>query len=295
MIGTALLRALRAAGAETLPASRSDQPASRSDQPASLRWRPEADHPFADLAPLENLDAAIHLSGANLAARRWTPAYKKEIVSSRTVTTSALARVLASLQAPPPVLLSASATGIYGDRGDEVLDEDSLPGTGFLPDTCQAWEAATVACRQAGIRVAHLRFGVVLDPAGGALAKMLPLFRGGLGGRLGSGREWMSWITLPDLVAAVLHLLTAPTATGAFNFVAPEPVTNAQFTRALGAALHRPTLFPAPAFALRLAFGEMADAALLASCRALPRRLPATGFAFAHPQIDAALQALLQP
>jgi uncharacterized protein (TIGR01777 family) len=287
MIGTAVVARLRALGAETIQVARQ---AGRSQ----LRWNPAQPEPFEDPARLEGLDAAIHLSGANVASHRWTPAFKQEIVSSRAVTTAALSRALAKLSRPPGVLISASATGLYGDRGDEILDESSAAGTGFLAETCVRWEAATAQAEQADIRVVHLRTGVVLAPEGGALAKLLPLFRLGLGGRLGSGREWMSWITLADVISAVVHALGTPTLAGACNCVAPGPVTNEDFTRALAGALHRPALLPVPAFALRLAVGEMADAALLASCRAVPARLLASGFRFAHPEIAGALRALLR-
>ena len=288
LIGTALVARLQAMAAETLQVTRNT-----TGQSNQLRWRPGHAKPFDDPRQLEGIHAAVHLSGANLASRRWTPAFKQEIVQSRTLTTAAIARALARLDRPPSVLISASATGIYGDRADEVLDENSSPGLGFLPETCLQWEKATEPAEQVGIRVVHLRFGVVLTPDGGALAKLLPLFRLGLGGRIGSGREWMSWITLADVVSAVVHCLMTPTIAYACNCVAPEPVTNIDFTGALARALHRPALLPVPAFALRLAAGEMADAALLASCRAVPARLLATGFRFAQPDIAGALEALL--
>ena len=287
LIGTALQSALHAAGATPLVASRNS-----ASGLGSIVWQPESSAPFPDAAALEGLDAAIHLSGANVSTHRWTRAYKQEIVSSRTVTTGALARALEGLRQPPRVLISASAIGIYGDRGDKVLDESAPPGAGFLAETCVAWEAATAPATR--LRVVHLRLGVVLAPVGGALAKMLPLFRLGLGGRLGNGRAWMSWITLPDVVSTVLHLLASPDAAGPYNCVAPAPVTNAEFTHALAAAVHRPAILPAPGFALRVAFGQMADEALLASCRAVPARLLASGFSFAQPQVSPALASLLQ-
>jgi uncharacterized protein (TIGR01777 family) len=248
--------------------------------------------PFSDTEPLESLTAAIHLSGANVAAHRWTAAYKREIWRSRVESTRTLATALATLNDPPQALLVASATGFYGDRGDEFLDENYGPGSGFLADTCREWEAAAQPAVNAGIRVVHLRFGVVLG-AGGALAKMLPVFRLGLGGRLGSGRQWMSWISLDDVVAAILFALDTPALSGPLNLTAPNPVTNAEFTRALGRAVHRPAIFPAPAFALRLALGAMANEALLASARVVPSRLTSAGFQFAHPTINAALAAAL--
>jgi uncharacterized protein (TIGR01777 family) len=273
-----------------------------------VRWQPQADQPFDDPTLLEGLDVAIHLSGANLAEKRWTPAYKREIVSSRTGSTAALARTLAALKRPPRLLIAASATGIYGDRGDEILTEASSLGSDFLSETCKAWEAA--AAPDAGVRVVHLRLGVVLDPRDGALAKVLPLFRAGLGGRLGSGRQWMSWIAIDDLVRAVMHVagygadpgpgkgagagVSEVRLDGPVNCVSPVPVTNAEYTRALAATLHRPALVAAPAFALRLALGEMADAAILASCRALPEKLLASGFGFRFPGISPALDHLLR-
>jgi uncharacterized protein len=258
-----------------------------------LSWFPQASSPFASLSPLENFDAAIHLSGANVAAHRWTPAYKKQIVESRVKTTEVLAASLARLKRPPKVLLCASAIGIYGNCGDEVLTEASSIGSGFLAETCALWEAAAQPAKDAGIRVAHLRFGVVLSGKGGALAKMLPAFRLGLAGRLGSGRQWISWISLPDVVAAMKHVLKTPELAGPINFVAPDPSTNAEFTRLLAKAVHRPALFPAPAFALRAILGQMADETLLASARVIPERLTQSGFLFQHAQLAPALESSL--
>jgi uncharacterized protein (TIGR01777 family) len=245
------------------------------------------------------IDAAVHLSGANVASQRWTDAYKKEMTESRVTSTRVLSETLAAMKTPPRVLIAASAVGFYGDRGDAVVDEDSLSGEGFFPDLCSAWEAATKPAEDAGIRVVHLRFGVVIGPKGGALEKMKPLFRWGLGGNIGNGKQWMSWVSEADAVAAVLFALNAdgqhghPELSGAVNVVSPEPVTNAEFTRELAHAMHRPALLPAPAFALRLAFGQMADEALLASTRAVPSRLLAAGFPFRHPQLGDALRVAL--
>jgi uncharacterized protein (TIGR01777 family) len=288
MIGTALIRAVAARRISILKLVRR-VPA----QPSEIQWDPGSAAVVADPAPLEGVDAAIHLSGANLAAHRWTPDYKREIVESRTGTTRALVNVLKSLKRPPAVFLCASATGIYGSRGDEILTEDSPPGQGFLAEACLAWEAEAAKARDAGMRVVNLRFGVVLSAGEGALAKMMPLFRIGLGGKLGSGRQWMNWIALSDLVRAVLYLVECPDISGPFNLVAPNPVSNGEFTRALGNVLHRPAVFPAPAFALRAAFGEMADEALLASSRAVPERLLRSGFTFELPNLDSALRAIL--
>ena len=271
-----------------------------ASRPEQLHWDPSLARPVENLEALERMDAAIHLSGANLAAHRWTTAYKREIQESRILSTRALVNVFRQMKAPPRLFLSASATGIYGDHGDEVLTEDSTYGTGFIADLCKAWEAEALRATEIGVQVVHLRFGVVLSPQGGALAKMLPHFRLGLGGKLGSGRQWMSWIALPDMVRAILHLLppnspqSSATLDGPFNLVAPHPVTNAEFTRSLAHALHRPAILPAPAFALRAALGQIADETLLTSTRVLPQRLLESGFQFELPTIDAALKSLLR-
>jgi hypothetical protein len=288
MLGTAVRQALGARGIDSMQLVRREV-----HGPNELRWNPAAEQPIAETERLEGLEAAIHLSGANVAAHRWTSAYKREIWASRMDSTRALATALAGLRQPPRVLLAASATGVYGDRRDEILDERAGPGKGFLAELCREWEAAARPAAQAGIRVVNLRFGVVLGPGDGALGKMLPLFRLGLGGRLGSGRQWMSWVGLPDAVAAIPFALDAAALAGPVNVTSPEPVTNAEFTRALAKAVHRPAILPAPAFALRLALGEMADEALLASARAVPAKLIAAGFRFANPSIDAALAAAL--
>jgi len=263
------------------------------EAPNQLQWNPASSPAIAHVEALEGLNAAIHLSGANLAAHRWTPDYKRELTSSRIDSTHALATALAGLRNPPKMLLMASAVGIYGNRGDELLDETSAPGKGFLADLCQQWEAAAQPAVEAGIRVLDLRFGMILTAGPGALARLLPIFRMGLGGRLGDGRQFMSWIALDDLLAAIFYLLESPTASGPFNFTAPNPITNAQFTRALAGHLHRPAFFAVPKPALRLAFGEMADEALLASVRAYPAKLAATGFQFSCPSIVHALPAIL--
>jgi len=290
MLGTVLRKALAARGVEILQLVRRNPVAG-----GQLLWNPVASPAIPDTALLEGLQAAIHLGGVNVAGHRWTPAWKREIRSSRVESTRALATALAALSQAPHTLLVASATGIYGDRGDELLDEDSNPGRGFLADVCQEWEDAARPAVEAGIRVVNLRFGVVLGPGPGALAKMLPIFRLGLGGRLGSGRQWMSWISLADTVAAVLFALDTPTLAGPVNLTAPQPATNAEFTRALARAVHRPAVLPAPAFALRLALGAMADEALLSSARVVPSSLLNAGFQFAHPTLDSALAGALAP
>jgi uncharacterized protein len=287
MIGSALRTAL-APHYEILRLVRR-QPVSADE----IEWHPETHPAFVQTSALEGLTAAIHLSGANIAGSRWTPAYKRELQTSRIDSTRALSTALATLRSRPQTLLVTSATGFYGNRGNEVLDESSRLGTGFLADLCRAWEAAADPARVAGIRVAHMRFGLVLNGKEGALAKMLPAFRMGLGEPMGKGRQWMNWIALEDLINAVIFLLERPNLAGPFNVVAPQSVTNADFARALGAALHRPAVLRAPAFALRLAFAEMADETLLASTRVVPKRLLDAGFQFRHPQIDEALSTAL--
>jgi len=298
MLGSALQRALTARNQSALQLIR--RPPVTSTQ---LRWNPSATPAVPDCEALESLDAAIHLSGASVAAHRWTPAYKHKMTSSRVQSTRALATTLAGLHHPPQALLVASAIGFYGNRGDELLDETSAPGSGFLADLCQQWEAAAQPAVDASIRVVHLRFGVVLGLGRGTLSGMLPIFRLGLGGPLGSGQhpgqhpgqQWMSWISLTDAIAGILFALDTPALVGPINLTAPHPVTNAELTRALARALHRPAFLSAPAWALRLALGEFADEALLASSRAYPSRLLSAGFQFAHPTIAQAIAAALTP
>jgi uncharacterized protein (TIGR01777 family) len=255
------------------------------------RWNPGAGE--IDAAQLEGFDAVVHLAGESIAGGRWTAAKKARIRESRVEGTRLLASALAACERKPAVFVCASAIGFYGDRGDEVLDEDAAPGEGFLPDVCTAWEAACAPATEAGIRVANLRLGVVLTPAGGALAKMLPPFKLALGGRLGSGRQWMSWVSLDDTVGAIHHALTSDAVSGPVNVVAPHPATNRDFTRTLGRVLRRWTPFPAPAFALRLLFGEMAGPLLLASTRVAPKRLLDTGYAFLQPDLEDTLRRVL--
>jgi uncharacterized protein (TIGR01777 family) len=286
MLGSAIGAALKRQGDDVISLVRRD-PRERNE----IHWDPAKAQ--LDSRCLEGVRGAVHLSGANVASRRWTTSFKQEMASSRIDSTRFLSEALATLKNPPKVLVAASATGFYGDRGDEILDEDSAPGKGFFPELCALWEAATRPAEQAGIRVVHLRFGVVIGPDGGMMARLAPLFRLGLGGRLGSGRQWSSWVSEDDVVSAVLFALKNQSLTGPVNVVAPNPVTNAEFTRALGQAVHRPTLMTAPAFALRLAFGEMADEALLASTHAVPRRLTQAGFVHTHPTLADALAAAL--
>ncbi len=255
-----------------------------------VEWHPERAQAVIDLASLEGCDAAVHLAGANLADHRWTPSYKRLIASSRVDTSHALGRIFASLTSPPPVVVAASATGFYGDRGNEVLTEDSPPGSGFLPRICLAWEAATAPLAP---RVVHLRFGVVLTARGGALPKLMPLFRLGLGGRLGRGRQWMSWVSLDDVVAAIQFSIADESLRGACNTTAPHPVTNAEFTRTMGRILKRPTLLRVPSLALRSVFGQMAEDTLLASTRAIPERLRLAGFQFSHERLEQAISQMV--
>ena len=248
---------------------------------------------LAEPSRLDGTDAVVHLAGANIAAGRWTPTRKAEIRQSRVEGTRSLCDALARLAHPPRVLVSASAVGYYGDRGAETLTEDSPGGTGFLADVCRAWEAATDPASQAGIRVVNLRFGMILTPAGGALAKMLLPFKLGAGGRIGGGEQFMSWIALDDAIGAIHHALGQESVRGPVNAVAPAPVSNTDFTCTLARVLRRPALFPLPAFAARLLFGEMADALLLGGARVVPARLQAAGYGFRFPELEGALRHLL--
>jgi uncharacterized protein len=287
MLGTAIGSALKRRGVRLLALVRREPKG-----PDELHWDPATGR-IDEPERLEGLDAAVHLSGASVASQRWTESYKREMAESRVASTRFLSETLAALRQPPPVLVKASAVGFYGNRGDEILDEDSTAGRGYFPELCTAWEAAARPAVDAGIRVVHLRFGMVLGRDGGAMARLAPLFRLGLGGRLGNGRQWMSWISEEDAVAAALFAVDNPALSGPVNLAAPQPVTNADFTRELARAVHRPALLPAPAFALRLALGAMADEALLASTRAVPNRLTQAGFAFSHPTLPQALAAAL--
>ena len=290
LIGRALVERLASGGHQAVPVVR----AAGSGKPtgtSAVAWDPSQGE--IDSAGLEGIDAVVHLAGEPIAARRWSDEQKQRIANSRTRGTALLAGALARLDQPPAVLVSASAIGYYGDRGDERLDEGSSAGSGFLAQVCRDWETAADPARDAGIRVAHPRTGVVLSPSGGALAEMLPFFRLGIGGRIGSGRQWMSWITLHDEVEALLWLLTADVE-GPVNLTAPEPVTNRQLTAALGTALRRPTLLPVPKPALWARLGrELTEALLYSSARVEPALLARRGFRFTHPDIATALAAVL--
>ena len=289
LIGSAVTRQLQAAGHRVTPLVR--RPASAGE----ISWDPENGR--LEPGQLEGMDAVIHLAGENVGTR-WTAARKRQIKRSRTQGTRLLSEAIARARRRPGVLVSASAIGIYGDRGDEVLTENSPAGDAaldFLVEVGREWEAAAEPARASGVRVIHPRFGLVLSPEGGALKKMLLPFRLGLGGRLGSGTQWMSWISINDVVGAILHVLLTESFSGPVNLVAPEPIRNQDFTAILGRVLSRPTPFAVPAAALRLILGEMATSTLLASARVLPKRLLAAGYRFEHPDLDTALRHVLQP
>jgi uncharacterized protein len=286
LVGSALVPFLTTGGHQVTRLVRSHP----SPGAPAIRWNPAAGTLARD--ELEGYDAVIHLAGENIASR-WTSQKKIRIRDSRVIGTHLLCRSLARLAKPPKVLVCASGVGFYGDRGTEILTEEGLPGSSFLARVCQAWEAAAQPARKRGIRVVHLRLGMVLSPAGGALAKMLPPFRLGLGGTLGHGRQYMSWIALDDVLGAIQHALRTESLSGPVNVVAPHPVTNEAFTVTLGQVLGRPTLFPVPAFAARLMFGEMADELLLVSALVEPRELLASRYAFRFPKLEAALRHLL--
>lgn len=285
MLGTALLARLRGEGhaVERLVRGGRD----------GVVWDP-ATYALTSPEQLSAFDAVVHLGGEGIVGR-WTTEKKRRIRDSRVESTRALAQTVASLENKPSVLVVASAIGYYGDRGNEELTEKSAPGSGFLAEVCQQWEQAADPAREAGIRVVHLRFGMVLSARGGALKTMLPPFKVGLGGKVGSGRQWMSWISLDDAVGVVLHALTDNTIEGPINAVSPTPCTNLEFTKTLGSALKRPTVLPVPAFLVRLALGEMADALLLASQRVQPGKLRASGYPFQHTAVKEALSDAIAP
>lgn len=285
-VGKAVVSRLTEKGHRIVPLQRTRA----TGNEAGPDWNPAVGQ--IHLEPAGALDAVVHLAGENI-AQRWTPAAKARIRASRVDATRLLCEALARLPQPPHVLICASATGFYGDRGEEILDEKNAPSTGFLPEVCQAWEAAADAARQGGIRVVHLRLGIVLARHGGALAKMVPAFRLGLGGRLGTGRQYWSWIALEDLLRAVELALQEDRLSGPVNAVSPVPVTNADFTRTLARALRRPAVLPMPAFAVKLLFDEMAREVLLASARVRPVRLLESGFEFRFPQLNAVFKQAL--
>lgn len=274
LVGSALIPVLEQAGVRVLRLTRRPP----TDQDRELLWSPESG--LKNPERLAGAAGVIHLAGESIADGRWTAAKKQRIRDSRVLGTAALARSLGMAPTPPRVLVCASAIGFYGDRGANVVDESSPPGSGFLPEVCLGWEQACEPARQAGIRVVNVRIGVILSRQGGALTKMLLPFKLGVGGKIGSGQQYMSWVSLDDVVGTILHGLIREDVQGPVNAVSPQPVTNAEFTQTLGSVLHRPTIFPMPAFAARLALGEMADDLLLASTRVAPTRLQQTGYRF---------------
>lgn len=287
LVGTALRPVLTTGGHRVLRIVRGPSGGDRT----RIAWDPQAG--TIDAQALEGTDALVHLAGENIAAGRWTAARKQRILDSRVEGTRTLCTALAMLAQPPRVLVSASAIGFYGHRGGELLDETSGPGRGFLADVARQWEAATEPAARRGIRVVLLRFGMILSPHGGALGRLLRPFRLGLGGRLGDGRQYSSWICVDDAVAAIYHALLTDALEGPLNVVAPHPVANAELARTLARLLHRPAWLPVPAFVLRLAFGDMADEVLLAGARAVPRRLVESGYTFRYPELHTALGHLL--
>ena len=286
LLGTALTRALQNDRHETLALVR------RAPRDGEVQWDPR--QPL-DPAKLEGCDAVVHLAGKNIAGR-WTEKFKQEVLESRAIGTQTLAAATAESfrrTEQPRVFVSASGVGYYGSRGDEVLTEASSAGAGFLAKVCKQWEAATNPARDAGVRVVNLRIGVVLAHDGGALKPMLPPFRLGLGGRVGSGQQWWSWVSLDDVIGAMLFALHGDLH-GPVNAVGPTPVRNADFVKALGKALHRPTIFPLPEFVIRGVMGEMGEELLLTSARAVPEKLQAAGYKFRHADLDDALRAALE-
>lgn len=286
LIGSALVPALTAAGHRVRRLVRG------TPGPGEVAWDPVAG--TVDAGGLAGADAAVHLAGVGIGDKRWTPAQKRRVRDSRVKGTGTLARALAGLPTPPAVLVSGSAVGYYGDRGDEVLTEASGPGEGFLAEVVRDWEEAAAPAAEAGVRVVHTRTGVVQTASGGALAKQLPMFKLGVGGPLGSGRQWVSWVTLDDEVGAIVHALTTESLRGPVNLCAPEPTTSAGLAKAVGKALHRPAVLPVPKFALSLVVGrQMTEEMVLASQRAVPEQLLASGYRFRHPDIATAMGDLL--
>ena len=288
LVGKALMKSLTDDGHEVLRLVR-HEPIFGAPE---IWWDPSQGR--IDAEHLEGLDVVVHLAGESIASGRWTDEKKRTIRESRVKGTSLLSESLARLTRPPSVFLCASAIGYYGDRDDELLTEQSAPGNDFLANVCIEWEGATASAVEKGIRTVHARFGIILDDAGGALAKMLTPFRLGIGGRVGSGKQWMSWVALDDVVSALTFLMGETSTRGPVNFVSPNPVMNAEFTKTLGRVLSRPTLFPIPEFGARLAFGEMADALLLSSQRVEPAVLKNKGFEFRWTTLEAALRSILR-
>ena len=287
LVGSALIPSLKSKGHQVVRLVRSTP----NNSATEVFWNPEKG--ILNASELEGIDAVVHLAGESIAEGRWTDEKKRRIRESRVKGTQLLSETLGKLKKKPEVLVSASAVGFYGNRGGEVLTEQSASGSDFLAEVCREWEIATQAAAQAGVRVVNLRFGVILSNEGGALKKMLFPFKMGVGGKLGSGQQYMSWITIDDAVSAIEFALENEHLRGPVNVVAPQPATNYEFTKALGGALSRPTIFPVPAFAARLVFGEMADATLLSSQRVEPTRLKEAGYVFKYPELKGALRHVL--
>ncbi len=287
LVGTALIKSLEADRHEIFRLVRH-----YPHSPSEIEWSPER-YSIA-LSMIEGFDAVVHLAGESIAEGRWTDEKKKRIRESRVKGTRLLGDALANLTQQPRVMISASAIGYYGNRGDETLTETSSPGDDFLSEVCVEWEKATDMAKEKGIRTVNARFGIILDKDGGALKKMLPPFKMGIGGRIGDGKQWMSWIALDDVIGGIKFSLTNDSMQGPVNFVAPNPVRNAEFTKTLGRVLSRPTIFPIPAFGVRLVFGEMADALLLASQRVDCARLNDIGYEFKHASLEGALTHVLR-
>jgi uncharacterized protein len=284
LIGSALIPELEAKGHTVRRLTRHPR------QEGDIRWDLDAGTIEGDLS---GADAVVHLAGESIAGGRWTEEKKRRILESRQKGTRLLAEKIAELSEPPAVMVSVSATGYYGDRGNELLTEESEPGDLFLSEVCREWEAAAGPAREAGVRVVHPRFGIVLTTEGGALGTTLPIFKLGGGGKIGSGRQYWSWVSFDDVIGAILHLMDTEDLSGPVNVVTPGPPTNAEYTRVLGKVLNRPTLFTVPAPAARLMLGEIADELLLASARVEPERLQETGYSFRHPELEATLRYLL--
>jgi uncharacterized protein len=287
LVGSALIPVLTAGGHEIRRLVRTPVPANGQ----TVHWNPDVG--IIHTGGLEGLDAVVHLAGESIASGRWNDDKKARIRDSRVKGTRFLCETLAKAARRPAVLVCASAVGYYGSRGDEFLTEESAPGSGFLAEVCRDWEEATETAGRAGIRVVNLRFGVILSPKGGALKQMLLPFKLGAGGVIGDGRQFVSWIALDDVVAAIMHSLATDALRGPVNTVAPNPVTNYDYTKTLGRVLSRPTVMPMPGFVARIAFGEMADELLLSSQRAVPKRLQEAGYAFRFPELEGALRHLL--
>jgi uncharacterized protein (TIGR01777 family) len=288
LIGSKLEKAMTSDGAQILTLSRRVRTA--SDTTGAIFWDPVNGE--LDSAALEGCDAIVHLAGETI-SNRWTGAQKERIRRSRVEGSRLLVDGLKTLTKPPTVFVAASAIGFYGDRGDEAIDESSPHGTGFLPDVCRSWEAETTRAQEVGARTLLLRFGIVLSTKGGALAKMLLPFKVGLGGPMGSGRQWMSWIHIDDVIAIIRFVMNRDDLSGPINTTAPQPVRQAEFAKTLGKALRRPAIAPAPGFAVRLLLGEMGQALLLEGQKVLPRRLQEAGYTFQHPELSEALEDIL--